>query len=45
MAHQLIDYPGREAGVLQPGREGVPEVMGAAEIDLVQQRVAGRGQG
>ena len=23
MAHQLIDYPGREAGVLQPGREAV----------------------
>ena len=33
MTHQLIDHPGRNAGVLQPGREAVPEVMGAAEID------------
>jgi hypothetical protein len=42
MAHQLIDHPGRDAGVLQPGREGVPEIMNAAEIDHVQQRVSGR---
>jgi hypothetical protein len=45
VAHQFIDHPGRDTVVLQPGREGVPEVMGAAEIDLVQQRVSGRGQG
>jgi hypothetical protein len=35
MAHQLIDHPGRDPGVLQPGRKGVPEVMSAAEIDRV----------
>jgi hypothetical protein len=45
VAHELIDHPGRDAGVLQPGREAVPEVMGAAEIDRVQERVSGRGQG
>jgi hypothetical protein len=45
VAHQLIDHPGPDAGGLQPGREGVAEVMGVAEIDRVQQRVSGRGQG
>jgi hypothetical protein len=29
MAHQLVDDPGRDAGVLQPGGEGVAEVVGA----------------
>jgi hypothetical protein len=33
MAHQLIDHPGRDAIVLQPGREGVPNVVRAPEID------------
>jgi hypothetical protein len=42
MAHELIDHSSRDAGVLQPGRKGVPEVMGAAEIDSVQERIAGR---
>jgi hypothetical protein len=27
VAHQLIDHPDRDAGILQPGREGVPQVM------------------
>jgi hypothetical protein len=44
MPHQLIDDPGGDAGVLQPGREGVSKVMGAVEINGLQQRVAGRGQ-
>jgi malate/lactate dehydrogenase len=29
LAHQRIDHSGRDAGVLQPGRKGVPEVMGS----------------
>jgi hypothetical protein len=43
--HHLIDHPGRDAGVLQPGREGVSEVVGAVQIHGLQQRIAGRGQG
>jgi hypothetical protein len=44
MTHQLVDDPGRDASVLQPGREGVPKVVGAMQIHDVQQRVTGRGQ-
>ena len=29
VAHHLIDHPGRDAGVFQPGREGVAEVVGS----------------
>jgi hypothetical protein len=36
MAHELVNHPRRDAVVLQPGREGVPEVMGTAQIDRVQ---------
>ena len=32
MPHHLIDDPGRDAGVLQPGCEGVAEVVGAVQI-------------
>jgi hypothetical protein len=32
MAHHLIDDPGWDAGVLEPGREGVAEVVGPAQI-------------
>jgi hypothetical protein len=39
-----IDDPGRDAGVLQPGREGVPKVVSAMQIHGLQQRVEGRGQ-
>jgi ribosomal protein S5 len=41
MAHHLIDHPGRDAGILQPGREGVAEVVGAVQIHAVQKRVGG----
>jgi hypothetical protein len=44
MADQLIDDPGGDAGVFQPGREGVPKVVGAVQIHGLQQRVTGRGQ-
>jgi hypothetical protein len=40
VAHQLIDNSSRDAGVLQPGGERVAEVMGAVEVDGVQERVA-----
>jgi hypothetical protein len=40
VAHQLVDHPGGDAGVLQPGRVGVAEVVGAEQIDRVQQGVA-----
>jgi hypothetical protein len=42
--HHLVDDPGGDAGVLQPGRKGVAEVVGAMQIHGLQQRVAGRGQ-
>jgi hypothetical protein len=35
--HQLVDDPGGDAGVFQPGREGVAEVMGAVQVDRLQQ--------
>ena len=41
MAHHLIDDPGWDAGVLQPGREGVAGVVGAVEVDRLQQGVLG----
>src|SRR4029450_7903289 len=33
VAHQLVDHPGRDATVLQPGREGVPQVVGAVHVE------------
>jgi hypothetical protein len=42
--HHLIDDPGGDAGVLQPGREAVADVVGAAQVHGLQQRVAGPGQ-
>jgi hypothetical protein len=42
--HQLVDHPGRDAGVLQPGREGVPKVVRAAQVHGRQERVASRWQ-
>jgi len=44
MAHQFVDDPGRDAGVLQPGREGVPRVVGTMQIHGLQQRITGRRQ-
>jgi hypothetical protein len=41
VAHQLVDDPGRDAGVLQPGREGMAEVMGAVQVDRLQQGMLG----
>jgi hypothetical protein len=36
VAHRLVDDPGRDAGVLQPGREGVPQVMRAPQVQVAQ---------
>jgi hypothetical protein len=36
VAHQLIDHPGRDAVVLQPGREGVPQIVPAAQVKADQ---------
>jgi hypothetical protein len=41
VTHQLVDNLGRDAGVLQPGREGVPEVVGAVQVDRLQQGTLG----
>jgi hypothetical protein len=40
VTHQLIDHPRRDAGVLQPGRVGVAEVVGAVQVDRIQEGVA-----
>jgi hypothetical protein len=32
MAHQLVDYPGGDTGIFQPGREGVAQVVGAVQV-------------
>jgi hypothetical protein len=42
MAHHLVDDPGWDAGVFQPGREGVAEVVGPRADPPLQQGVAGR---
>jgi hypothetical protein len=36
MAHQLVDHPSRDALIFQPGREGVAEVVGAAQVQAEQ---------
>jgi GNAT superfamily N-acetyltransferase len=36
VAHQLIDDPRRDAGVFQPGREGVPQVVRATKVQAVE---------
>jgi hypothetical protein len=36
VAHQLVNDPGGDAGVLQPGREGVPQVMRAPQVQVAQ---------
>jgi len=41
VAHQLVDHPGRDAGVLQPGREGMAKVVGAMQVDRLQQGMLG----
>jgi hypothetical protein len=35
-AHEFVDHPGRDAVVLQSGREGMPEVMRAAKLEVVE---------
>jgi hypothetical protein len=41
VAHQLIDDPGRDAAIFQPGGEGVAEVVGAVQVDRMQQGMLG----
>jgi hypothetical protein len=41
MAHQLVDDPGRDAGVLQPRGECVSKVVGAPLVHGLQKGVAG----
>ena len=36
VAHQLVNHPGGDAGVLQPGRVGVAEVVRAVQVDRIQ---------
>jgi hypothetical protein len=36
VAHQLIDHPSGNAGVLQPGREGMAQVVGTVRVNRSQ---------
>jgi hypothetical protein len=36
VAHQLVDHPGGDAGVLQPGGECVAQVVWAVQLQLVE---------
>jgi hypothetical protein len=45
VAHHLVDHPGGDAGVLEPGGEGVAEVVRAVQVHGVEQWVARRWQG
>jgi hypothetical protein len=36
VAHEFVDHSGRDAGVLEPGREGVPAVMWTAELEMAE---------
>jgi len=36
VAHEFVNDLGWDARILQPGREGMPEVMGAAELEVVE---------
>jgi hypothetical protein len=42
MAHQLVDDPSGDAGIFQPGREGVAEVVGAVQVDRLPAAGGGR---
>jgi hypothetical protein len=39
MAHHLVNDPGGDAGVLQPGREGVAEVVRAVQVQSMMRPV------
>ena len=39
VAHQLVNDAGQDAGVLQPGCVGVAKVVGAMQIDRLQQGI------
>jgi hypothetical protein len=41
VAHQLVNHPGGDTGVLQPGRVGVPQVVGAVQLDRIQHEITG----
>jgi hypothetical protein len=41
VAHQLVNHPGGDAAVLQPGRIGVAKIVRAVQLDRLQQRITG----
>jgi hypothetical protein len=45
VAHQLIDHPRGDAGVLQPGREGVAQVVGSVQVQVRQVGAGGGDRG
>jgi hypothetical protein len=36
VAHQLVDHPGGNASVFQPGLERVPQIVGPVELEVGQ---------
>src|SRR5215217_8931063 len=45
VAHQLVDHPGGDAGVLQPGREGVAQVVRAVQVQVAEVLAGGGDRG
>jgi hypothetical protein len=45
VAHQLVDHPGGDAGVFQPGGEGVAQVVRAVQVRVGQVLAGGRNYG
>jgi hypothetical protein len=43
VSHRFVDHAGGDAGVLQPGREGVAKVVVAVQVDRIQQAIIGDG--
>jgi hypothetical protein len=41
MAHQLVDDPGWDAGVVQPGGAGMAKVVGAVQVHRLQKGITG----
>jgi hypothetical protein len=45
VAHQLVDHPRGDAGIFQPGREGVAQVVGTMQVKVGQVLAGGGDRG
>jgi hypothetical protein len=42
MVHEFVDHAGGDAGILEPGREGMPQVVRAAQLQAIEAVVSWR---